>query len=167
MNRRRIIVMRHAKSSWKSDAPDDHSRPLTKRGRRDAPRVAAHLAGLGWTPDRVLSSDARRTRETWELMEDAFSPTPVVSFHRDLYLAGPAEVEEHVGGLAGDVRCVLVLGHNNGWQDVVEWLSGEDVGLTTANAALLSAPGDTWPDAIAAAPRWKLHSIVRPRELDD
>ena len=33
---RRLILMRHAKSSWKSDAPD-HDRPLNNRGRRDAP----------------------------------------------------------------------------------------------------------------------------------
>ncbi len=163
---RRIIVMRHAKSSWKSDAPDDHSRPLNPRGRRDAPRVAAELSRLGWVPERVLSSDSRRTRETWELMEDAFQPTPVVSFHRSLYLAGPAEVEEALAALPPEVRAVLVLGHNNGWEDVVEWLSGQSVTLTTANAALLGADGATWREALAAAPRWQLFEVVRPKALD-
>ena len=37
---RRLIVMRHAKSSWDSDAHNDHARPLNKRGRRDAPAIA-------------------------------------------------------------------------------------------------------------------------------
>ena len=46
--KRRLIVLRHAKSSQKSDAPDDHSRPLNGRGKRDAPRVAARIAELGW-----------------------------------------------------------------------------------------------------------------------
>ena len=44
---RRLIVMRHAKSSWKSGAATDHERPLNKRGRRDAPRVAQRLEELG------------------------------------------------------------------------------------------------------------------------
>ncbi len=75
---RRIIVMRHAKSSWKSDAPDDHSRPLNRRGRRDAPRVAQELARRGWVPERVFSSDARRTRQTWEIMAPYFENAPQV-----------------------------------------------------------------------------------------
>lgn len=115
----------------------------------------------------MLSSDSERTRETWALMEDAFDPTPVVSFHRDLYLAGPRQVEERVERLPDDVHTVMVLGHNFGWQDVVEWLCGDEVRLTTANATLLSAPGATWVDAIAEAPNWKLHAIVRPRDLED
>ncbi len=62
---RRLIVMRHAKSSWKHAGLTDHQRPLNKRGRKDAPRVARALIERGWTPRRVLSSDAARTRETW------------------------------------------------------------------------------------------------------
>ena len=65
---KRLLVTRHAKSSWKSGEDSDHARPLNKRGRRDAPRVAAHLVGLGWVPEQVLSSDSQRTRETLGLM---------------------------------------------------------------------------------------------------
>ncbi len=64
----RLIIMRHAKSDWNSGAASDHARPLNKRGRRDAPRVANRLGELGWQPDYVISSDSRRTRETLELM---------------------------------------------------------------------------------------------------
>ena len=53
---RRLIVMRHAKSSWKNPKLRDHQRPLNKRGRRDAPRVARALRKAGWVPDAVLSS---------------------------------------------------------------------------------------------------------------
>ena len=41
--RTRLIVMRHAKSSWSDASLDDHDRPLNKRGRRDAPRIAQEL----------------------------------------------------------------------------------------------------------------------------
>ena len=43
---KRIIIMRHAKSSWTSGASTDHLRPLNKRGRRDAPRIGARLQEL-------------------------------------------------------------------------------------------------------------------------
>ncbi len=156
--------MRHAKSSWKSGASDDHSRPLNKRGRRDAPRIGEALVDLGWSPQRVLSSDSERTRQTWSLMSGAFNG-PQVSFTRDLYLAGPSEVEEAVGGLPTEVDSVMVLGHNYGWEGVVKWLCGEDVRLTTANAALLEGQGDSWEDALADAPSWTLHRVLRPKEL--
>jgi len=44
---RRLMLMRHAKSSWKSQVPTDHERPLTERGRRDAARVGKRLSKLG------------------------------------------------------------------------------------------------------------------------
>jgi phosphohistidine phosphatase SixA len=162
---RRIVVMRHAKSSWKTNAQSDHDRPLNKRGRRDAPRIGAKLAELLWVPERVLSSTAERTRQTWGLMEDAFEPTPQVSFDRALYLAGPTAVRDAVEALPDAVATVMLLGHNYGWEEVVEWLCGDEVGLTTCNAALLSAEGETWEEALAAAPGWRLHKVLRPKEL--
>ena len=81
---RRLIVMRHAKSSWKSDAETDHLRPLNKRGRDSAPLVAARLVELGWIPEAVYSSDSLRTRETWDGMMNALyhGLVPAVSAFR-------------------------------------------------------------------------------------
>lgn len=162
---KRLLVTRHAKSSWKSGADSDHARPLNKRGRRDAPRVAAHLVGLGWVPERVLSSDSQRTRETLELMLEVLEPEPEVEFSRALYLAGPPEVEEALNELPDEVETVMVLGHNFGWEEVVAWLSGEATTLTTANAALLSCEAASWSEAVEAAGEWTLHEVVRPKEL--
>lgn len=162
---KRLLVTRHAKSSWKSDADSDHARPLNKRGRRDAPRVAAHLVGLGWVPERVLSSDSQRTRETLQLMLEVLEPEPEVEFRRELYLAGPHEVAQALAELPDALETVMVLGHNHGWEEVVTWLSGEVETLTTANAALLSHESETWPEALEGAGEWRLHEVVRPKEL--
>ena len=67
---RRLIIMRHAKSSWTSGALSDHERPLNARGIRDAPRVGAALVKRGWLPQLVLSSDSERTRETFAGMSE-------------------------------------------------------------------------------------------------
>lgn len=167
MSRRRLIVMRHAKSSWKEPGQRDEQRPLNKRGRRDAPRIGERLAAEGWAPERVLSSTAQRTRETWSLMSAAFAAAPEVSFHDELYLAGPVEVEAALRALPASVETALVLGHNDGWEGVVTWLSGQRVTLTTANAALLSCEAPDWDAAVAAAPRWRLHDVLRPHDDDD
>ncbi len=163
---RRIILMRHAKSSWKKEAPTDHARPLGKRGKRDAPRIAAELAKLGWAPELVLSSDSARTRQTWAHMEPVFEH-PEVTFTRRLYLAGLGEVRSEVALAPPEVRTLLLLGHNDGWEEVLTFLTGEDQRLPTAAAALLEGTGATWVDAWNIAPSWKIHRILRPKELED
>ena len=61
MTERRLILMRHAKSSWKQPGLTDHDRPLNGRGRQDAPAMADALVARGWLPDAVVSSTAART----------------------------------------------------------------------------------------------------------
>ena len=89
---KRLIIMRHAKSDWDTDAPTDHARPLNKRGRREAPRVAQRLVELNWIPQYIVSSDSARTRETYELMRSAFAVAPHVEFLPMLYHAGPNDL---------------------------------------------------------------------------
>ena len=162
---RRLIVMRHAKSSWSSGAVSDHERPLNDRGRRDAPRVAEHLVQIGWQPAAILSSDAKRTQETYEGMSGSFPEQVPAQFTHSLYHAGYSSVLDEAPGVPDDVSCLLVLGHNPGWEDMVHVLSGEYVLLKTANAALLQGVGESWRDALAMRGSWKLVDIVRSRDL--
>lgn len=162
---RRLVIMRHAKSSWETDAPSDHARPLNKRGRRDAPRIAKRLAELGWQPQLVVSSDSRRTKETYELLGSSLGDTLPVRFLPSLYQGGVAELVSALEDVPDDVPCVLALGHNPGWEQVVEWLCGQHVRLTTANAALLEGRGATWREAAGGQASWLLRDVLRPKEL--
>ena len=162
---RRLIVMRHAKSDWKTDAPTDHARPLNARGRRDAPRVAARLSELGWEPDVVISSDSKRTRETWQLMEDHFTGDVNAKFLASLYHAAAAELADALRMVPDTAHTVLALGHNPGWSGAVHWLTGASVGLTTANAALCTIKAETWNEAVHLSGNWTLEEIIRPKEL--
>lgn len=161
---RRLILMRHAKSAWDTEAPNDHARPLSGRGRADAPKVAARLAALGWVPELVLSSDAVRTRETWARMASAFR-SPEVRWSRRLYGAGVGAVQDEVATVGAAVGTVLLLGHNPGWEGVLAFLSGRSLELTTANAALLRVDAHGWPDALERAGAWELVELIRPKSL--
>lgn len=166
---RRLIVLRHAKSDQYSDAPTDHGRPLNPRGIRSAPTIAAKLVELGWVPQVVVSSDATRTRETWEHMEgvlgqgtagDRIEPR----FTRALYLAGPPEVREALRELAEGVETAMVIGHNPGWEQVVFELCGVRVRMTTCNAALLEVNSPGWTEALGRRD-WRFETVLRPKEL--
>lgn len=119
-----LILMRHAKSSWKDHTLDDHERPLKKRGRKAAPRMARWLAAHGLTPDRVLCSSARRTRETLELMREATPELPEPEILPALYEAGPATLLGELRRLPDDSRRVLLLGHQPGLGELLRLLAG-------------------------------------------
>jgi phosphohistidine phosphatase len=66
-----LLVLRHAKSSWKDTDMVDHERPLNKRGKKDAPMVGKLLRQQHLIPELVLTSSARRARETAEAAVEA------------------------------------------------------------------------------------------------
>lgn len=154
----RLILLRHAKSDWKTAAPTDHARPLNARGRRDAPRIGAALRARGWIPTRVVCSDAARTRETWARMGPVLAPEAPLQTTPALYHAGIEAIQDTIAGARADggTAVLLLLGHNPGWEDALPLLCGTAAPLTTCNAALLAPDG---PD------RWRLVDVLRPREL--
>lgn len=162
---KRLIVMRHAKSSWEGGPGGDHARPLNERGRRDAPLMGAMLRERGWMPQLVVSSDSQRTRETYEGLVRGLEEEVEVEFTRDLYHAGPAEVLNACEGLDDEVETVLVLGHNPGWESVISYLAGEHVMMTTANCALLEGEG-SWMELMTSG-AWTLVDVLRPVDGGD
>lgn len=162
---KRLILLRHAKSSWDTDAANDHSRPLNERGRAEAPLLGPRLVERGWRPDRVLCSDAVRARETWELAESTLDPRPAVHLDRRLYLAGPHQIREVVQDQPEDVGTLLLVGHNPGWEDCVAWFAGEDVVLKTATVAVLESKEDaSWVDLMAKPQTFSLQDLFRAVE---
>jgi phosphohistidine phosphatase len=137
----RLLVMRHAKSSWKDPALADHDRPLNRRGKRDAPRMGAWIAERGLTPDYVLGSSARRVQETWRLASRQLDAQVEQRFSPDLYHGDATELLECLRAAPAEADRVLLIGHNPGLEELVETLGGEEVTLPTAAIALLEFAG--------------------------
>ena len=108
----RLIVMRHAKSSWSDAGLDDHERPLNKRGRRDAPRIAQELHDRDWTPDRIRVSSSKRTMETLELME-AISRNSTIDVEPSLYHSNISTLMQAVEEVE-EGKTTMILSHNPG-----------------------------------------------------
>ncbi len=77
---KKLLLLRHAKSSWDDQRLDDFARPLNARGRDAAPRMGREIARRGLIPSLILGSPARRTAETIELILPFLSPRPEVRF---------------------------------------------------------------------------------------
>lgn len=170
---RRLILLRHAKSSWENPALRDHDRPLIKDGEADAVSVSQKLQQLGWIPELILSSGAVRTRETLKVMQEQVQNflKAEVHFIPSFYsiAAMDGQTAEHLQQAIckfarDEILTVMCMGHNRGWEEAASMLSGTSIELQTCNAALLEATGKTWEEAFALSGYggWKLQGIVKP-----
>ena len=164
---KRLVLVRHAKSSWADPDLDDHDRPLNGRGRRAAVRVGRHLRGAGLVPDLVLCSSAVRTRATLDRF--AFPSGTTVSIEDPLYGAGADALLQRLRVVPDDVRSVLLLGHNPGVEDLAALLVDDRHVLPekypTAAVADLRLSIGRW-DALAPGVG-RLDGFVTPRGLED
>jgi len=110
-DRRRLIVMRHAKAE--NFAATDHDRTLTDRGRTDAEAVGARLRQEGIVPDYVVVSSAVRAVQTWEAVAQTagFIDVPVV-FEEAVFNGGPHVVMDAIRVVPDETETVLFVGHN-------------------------------------------------------
>ena len=150
---RRLIVMRHAKSSWKDPNLDDHERPLNKRGRRDAPIVADAIFDRGWIPDLILVSSSKRTLQTLEGMSHRMGKTPF-EVRPGIYHATEIDLMIELDDML-NVGRTMILGHNPGSELLVNHLSGEWHTMPTATAVLLLHSGSSW----------SVEDVIRPKEI--
>ncbi len=157
---KRLVVMRHAKSDWDAGAESDHARPLNSRGRADAPVLARKLAARGFAPDAVTVSDARRTTETLELATPAW-PGARVFVAPHFYHAGLPAVRVAVSEISDDLTTWLVLGHNPGWEDMVDTLCRKMIELKTCNAAVLESDAPTFREALENG-AMRLVEVLKP-----
>lgn len=109
---KRLILTRHAKSSWDDPTVADHDRPLNERGQRASADLGQWLASRGYVPAEVLCSDALRTWETWTAISRALPEGPRLELKPALYHAGPDVMLAVLRHAKEDV--VMMLGHNPG-----------------------------------------------------
>ncbi len=142
------LLMRHGHAEWPDWRGRDFDRPLTESGRAGARTAAKHLQGAGLVPAWVISSAARRTRETAEIvMAELALPHSVLQIESAAYNASPqtlgrllTEAFEH---LAEDAH-VLVVAHNPGISMMVQQLAAQASENDAVASAHSLAPGSWW-----------------------
>lgn len=145
----RLILMRHAKSSWAEPGLSDHDRPLNSRGRLAAPLMGAWLRDnaekYGFDgPIRVIVSDALRTRETWSMVAQVWPVGDPVVFENRIYEAGVPSLLDVLREEPDYAGAVLMIGHNPGMQSLTSRLCGiAPPRFPTAAVAVIDCP-DPW-----------------------
>ncbi|MBE2276289.1 MAG: histidine phosphatase family protein [Rhodobacteraceae bacterium] len=147
---KRLILTRHAKSSWDDPTMSDHDRPLNERGKAAATDLGQWLASRGYVPQEVLCSDALRTRKTFSGIAPALPATPVLELKPALYHAGPDVMMAVLKHATADT--VMMLGHNPGIAEFAHRLvaktpmSGDFTRYPTGATLVVDFDIESWAD---------------------
>ena len=141
---RTLILLRHAHAEPAAAGQADIDRALSAEGLAEAEAAGRWLAQQGLTPDRVLCSPSRRTRETLEAVLGAVGYVEQRLVDR-IYEATPGTLAALVDDHA-DAGRLLVVGHNPGLEQLVALMhsgqSGDYRGMPPAGVAVLDFPVD-------------------------
>jgi phosphohistidine phosphatase len=168
---RRLVLLRHAKSSWKSEAEDDFDRPLAKRGKQEAVKVGIWLKQQKLIPDLVLSSPAARARKTiLKVCRELRLDCDEIRWTPEIYDASLDDLIKVIKTCPDKAKTVMIVGHNPGLEYLLEYLCRDPppVGkdgklLTTGCIANLELP-TKWSAAGQSVAR--LVSITRPADME-
>ncbi len=164
---RRLLLLRHAEAG--AGFGDDHERPLTPDGIRQAWAIGRWLAERALVCDLVLCSTAVRTRQTWTAVEHGGARALAVSQHREIYAGGVRGVlqvlarrsadghQQEPSAKAASPTTVLVVGHAPTMPSLAEAITdgaGDPVALTALERGFPTAalavvrlhPGIDWAE---------------------
>lgn len=168
---RRLLLLRHGKAAAHS-AGGDRERPLTRRGLEDARRVGEFLVAERLTPDLAVASNARRARQTLNCVLEAFPVHVTHLIENTIYSATVDHLLDILRQSPDKVETMLVVGHNPGFSDLADALSGAGdtdeisrmrVKFPPASLAILDFATGGWANVARGAAR--LHRFVTPADL--
>ncbi len=158
-----LLLMRHAKSSWKQKNVPDIERPLNSRGEKDAPAMGRLLRKKKMVPDIILSSPAVRARLTAEAVGKKSHYEKDILVIDKLYMAEAPEIFSTLNALPEEVEKVLLIGHNPGMEYMLQQLTGKIQSLSTSSIVNISLPIDHWSD-LNGDTQCELVKVWQPKE---
>jgi len=162
-----IWLMRHAKSDWSDPMLADVDRPLNKRGKRDAPRMARWLKDCKKRPELLISSPAVRAQLTAQAVaEELDLGHSRNQIWPEFYPGSVWQTLEYLKALSDDESRVLLIGHNPVMEDLICQLttdSSPHIRMPTAAIAHLEADLTAWDSLKTGG--FTLVDLVSPKLL--
>jgi len=159
---KKLLLLRHAKSSWKDTNVRDFDRPLNQRGLKAAPQVGKLMRKRKVEPDVVLSSPAERARQTAELTLESAQSNLKIRFDERIYEASAGRLLEVVAQIEDSANVAMLVGHNPGMEELLELLTGEKERLPTAALSCIELNIEKWGKVREKT--GKLEWLVTPKE---
>lgn len=159
-----LLLLRHAKSSPINPAGQDVERTLNDRGKKEAELIGDFIRRQNIPIDLIVCSPAVRAKQTMELVFAANQLSPEVRFDRRIYDASPTQLLEVIAGVGDEWRCLLIVGHNPGMEELLTLLLGKEQHMPTAALAKVALSTKNWNQLIPG--KGILETFVTARGLE-
>ena len=161
-----LVVVRHAKSSWKYPQLTDSERPLNNRGHKNAPEMGKRLRKYGIDPDLIISSKANRALTTAKYIAAKLKyPEDRIMISGELYHTLDEEMFDWIRTFDNTLQTVMIFGHNPGFTDLVNYLTGSDIyNVPTAGVAVIEFDTN-WNEIEVGSGRLAIYDY--PKKLSD
>lgn len=143
---KQLLLVRHAKSDWNTNAETDFDRPLNKRGHKDAPVMAERLLEKHIVPQHIVSSPALRAITTAKYFAELYNiDEKLIQLEPSIYEAPVSNLLSVINKLDNKYNFVALFGHNPGITGLAVKLSDSSVyDLPTCGVVLIEFPFDDW-----------------------
>jgi phosphohistidine phosphatase len=158
-----LFVLRHAKSSWENSELSDFERPLNKRGLEAIQLIGQEFFNLNTQIDLVLSSPAKRAKQTAILVKESGEIKCEIQFEDGIYEASVMKLMHIISEIDDKFDSVLLVGHNPGLEELIRVLTAKIQVMPTATLAKIDLEIESWAEI--ASNCGKLDFAITPREL--
>jgi len=146
--KKKLYIVRHAKSSWDIENISDIDRPLKLRGIRNAYEMARRLKIERRIPDLFLSSPANRATHTASIFLRVFElPFSKLSLDERLYGASVGDILEAISDQDNDINKLMIFGHNPDFSELARGFARSGVyELPTCGQAIFTFDCHKWKE---------------------
>ena len=144
---KRLIILRHAKSSWDNADVSDYDRKLNKRGEKSADLMGEFLAAKQGNVDLILSSSAVRAFSTARIVAQMLNYNiEEIETTKKLYLAWVNDILKTIYSISNNADSCILVGHNPGLTDLVNHFGVRLDNLPTASVVCFEFEAQSWED---------------------
>ena len=161
---KKLIIIRHCKSSWSDLNLNDFDRPLNNRGIQDGNLMSKELSKKIDKVDLLFSSSSKRTRLTADFFIEVIN-IKKINFMDELYHSSSENIINILKKISSTKKSVMVIGHNPGLTDLVNKLTSINLyNLPTCGVAIINLNIKNW-DLINNFSEYDLEWMKFPKQL--
>ena len=160
-----LLLLRHGKTSWNDPPVSDSLRPLSATGKYNVYQIGKFLKNTKLLPDLIISSSAKRTKDTSTLLAEYIGYNETIYVSELLYETSPIDYINVISEVSNNIYMVLLVGHNPILENLIQLITSELIILETCSLVHIVLPITKWIE-IKTNPKCKLIQRVTIKELD-
>ena len=141
---KKLYIIRHANANSHTINCDDYDRVLSQKGEEEATFIGKLLFNKNAIPDLILSSPAKRTMSTAEIISKEIGYQKQIVPNQYIYEAYVTSLKEIVEYIDDEYETVFLVGHNPGVSLLAYMLCGIKETFVTCGVVEIQFNCDSW-----------------------